>query len=285
MFSIPILINTICKFICIGNKKAAGSLPDCEVLCIIVVRRAFLSSSLQEMSLCTLFSLFQRFQHDKGTKNWLLRPITESNLQLFALVSIWLSSKIHDTTPLSVGALKLFGDEFIKEQHYTKRDLLDAVLKFEIGTSHLAFIMVEELLSQLKVVARVGEHVNFEVCMDVLDLLYEKEATSLLYNSPCFLAASILVVVYVISAPSQRLEFPILPWGKIPKIVHNINITSISENMWFAEFFKTNISLSQHNPVVNYHQPFLVKNYHQHDLNTQVKSGKRICYSQFEVPN
>ncbi|XP_073031051.1 cyclin-J18-like isoform X4 [Primulina eburnea] len=148
--------------------SAAGSLSDCEVLCIIAIRRAFLSSSVQ----------------------------------------------IHDMTPLSVEVLKSFGDDFIKEQHYTKRDLLDAVLKFEIGTSHIAFIMVDELLSQLKVIARVGEHVNFEVCMDVLDLLYEKEATSLLYNSPCFLAASILVVAYVISVPAQKWEFPILPWVK-----------------------------------------------------------------------
>ncbi|XP_073316463.1 cyclin-J18 isoform X2 [Primulina huaijiensis] len=166
------------------------------------------------------YPALSRFEDDKGTKNWLLHPIRESNLQLFALVSIWLSSKIHDMTPLSVEVLKSFGDDFIKEQHYTKRDLLDAemilmqVLKFEIGTSHIAFIMVDELLSQLKVIARVGEHVNFEVCMDVLDLLYEKEATSLLYNSPCFLAASILVVAYVISVPAQKWEFPILPWVK-----------------------------------------------------------------------
>ncbi|XP_073031050.1 cyclin-J18 isoform X3 [Primulina eburnea] len=159
------------------------------------------------------YPALSRFKDD-DTKNWLLHPIRESNLQLFALVSIWLSSKIHDMTPLSVEVLKSFGDDFIKEQHYTKRDLLDAVLKFEIGTSHIAFIMVDELLSQLKVIARVGEHVNFEVCMDVLDLLYEKEATSLLYNSPCFLAASILVVAYVISVPAQKWEFPILPWVK-----------------------------------------------------------------------
>ncbi|XP_075496400.1 cyclin-J18 isoform X2 [Primulina tabacum] len=164
------------------------------------------------------YPALSRFEDDKGTKNWLLRPIRESNLQLFALVSIWLSSKIHDMTPLSVEVLKSFGDDFIKEQHYTKRDLLDAVLKFEIGTSNIAFIMVDELLSQLKVIARVGEHVNFEVCMDVLDLLYEKEATSLLYNSPCFLAASILVVAYVISVPAQKWEFPILPWGEMSYI-------------------------------------------------------------------
>ncbi|KZV45050.1 hypothetical protein F511_10367 [Dorcoceras hygrometricum] len=172
------------------------------------------------------FPVYQRFEgdKDKGTKNWLLHPIRERNLQLFALVSIWLSSKIHDTTPLSVEVLKSLADEYIKEQHYTKRDLLDAVLKFEIGTSHIAFIMVDELLSQLKVIARVGEYVSYEVCMDVLDLLYEKEAISILYNSPCFLAASILaclcissgVVAYVISVSAQRCEFPILPWGKIP---------------------------------------------------------------------
>lgn len=98
-------------------------------------------------------------------------------------------------------------------------------------------------------VARVGEHVNFEACMDIMDLLYEKEETSILFSSPILLAASILarsshfldlrnidlvvfklvclfsflrvlnflqVASYVITVPKQRWEFPVLPWGKCP---------------------------------------------------------------------
>lgn len=41
-------------------------------------------------------------------------------------------------------------------------------------------------------VAKVGELVNFEACMDIMDLLYEKEETSILFSSPVLLAASIL---------------------------------------------------------------------------------------------
>lgn len=86
-------------------------------------------------------------------ESWLLRPLRESNLQLFSLVSIWISSKvgnhnllimgfhcwrrlyvshisclqIHDSQPLSVKSLKLLGDKMIKEQHFTTRDFLEAV--------------------------------------------------------------------------------------------------------------------------------------------------------------
>ncbi|KAH1046959.1 hypothetical protein J1N35_037743 [Gossypium stocksii] len=41
-------------------------------------------------------------------------------------------------------------------------------------------------------VAKVGGLVSFEACMDVMDLLYEKEETSLLFSAPRSLAASIL---------------------------------------------------------------------------------------------
>lgn len=102
---------------------------------------------------------------------------------------------------------------------------------------------------EFRVVAKVGDLVNFEACMDVMDLLYEKEKTSTLYSSPHSLAASVLVfklyfsrsnfldisffllssffirdslcsillqvASYLVTVPRQRLEFPILPWGKI----------------------------------------------------------------------
>lgn len=90
-------------------------------------------------------------------------------------------------------------------------------------------------------VARVGQLVNFEASMDIMDLLYEKEETSPLYYSPRNLAASILacpfafvnskvllllclyfrsildllqVATYVVTVPKQKWEFPVLPWGK-----------------------------------------------------------------------
>ncbi|KAM7463368.1 hypothetical protein LguiA_031489 [Lonicera macranthoides] len=134
--------------------------------------------------------------------HWLLHPMRESNLQLFALVSIWISSKIHDSGPLSVKNLKSLGDKAIKEQHFTTRDFLEAevilmqALDFEIGASNIAFTFLEELLIQLKGVAKVGEHVTFEACMDIMDLLYEKEETSIHYSSPRSLAASILARVF-----------------------------------------------------------------------------------------
>lgn len=107
--------------------------------------------------------------------------------------------------------------------------------------------------------SKVGELVNFEAGMDIMDLLYEKEETTMLYANPRFLAASVLarsitlnfdlfkccakkktllaenqmqlalisvlecdflfvalqVASYVITVPKQKLEFPVLPWGKI----------------------------------------------------------------------
>ncbi|KAF5442920.1 hypothetical protein F2P56_035528 [Juglans regia] len=160
-----------------------------------------------------------RFAQGNDKANWLLQPIRESNLQLFALISIWISSKIHDSCPLPVKCLKFLGDTTIKEQHFTTRDFLEAevvflqVLDFEIGTANNAFVFFEELYIQFKGVAKVGELLNFEACMDIMDLVYEKEETSLLHSSR-LLAASILVASYVITVPKKKWEFPVLPWVK-----------------------------------------------------------------------
>ncbi|GKV27274.1 hypothetical protein SLEP1_g36461 [Rubroshorea leprosula] len=59
--------------------------------------------------------------------NWLLRPMGGGNFQLFALISIWISSKIHDSHPVPLKSLKSLGDMFITEQHFTTRDFLEAV--------------------------------------------------------------------------------------------------------------------------------------------------------------
>ncbi|XP_062109812.1 cyclin-J18 isoform X1 [Humulus lupulus] len=167
---------------------------------------------------------FSRLKEEGGIANWLLQPLRESNLQLFALVSIWISSKIHSSRPLSIKSFKSLGDKVIKEQHFTNRDFLEAevvlmqVLNFEIGAVDIAFIFLEELLHQLREVAKVGDLVNFEACMDIMDLLYEKGEISTEHCSSRSLAASTLVASYVITVPKQRWEFPILPWGKFQRI-------------------------------------------------------------------
>lgn len=114
--------------------------------------------------------------------------------------------------------------------------------------------------------AKLGEVLNFEACIDIMDLLYERDETSVLYSSPRSLAASVLacsffsfltiyipiqviiiwcpcfiffllgirffyllqVASYVITVPKQRQEFPVLPWGKI-LLVNIINSFSSSQ--------------------------------------------------------
>jgi hypothetical protein len=113
---------------------------------------------------------------------------------------------------------------------------------------------------ELRGVAKVGELINFEACMEIMDLLYEKEETSFLYRSPHSLAASILVICtfvnyfhipnimsykllilescdlllqvvsYVMTVPKQKWEFPILAWGKKLNLVSNILFSSLIFN-------------------------------------------------------
>ncbi|KAM3342092.1 cyclin-J18 isoform X1 [Capsicum galapagoense] len=153
-------------------------------------------------------------------KTWLLHPLRESNLQLFALVAIWISSKIHDSPSLSVKSFKSLADNTIKEQHFTAKDFLEAelvliqVLNYEIGTLTIPFRYFEDLVMKLSEVARVGEQLRLEACMDIMDLLYEKGKISSFNCSSIHLAASIVVAAYVITVPLQKSEFPVLLWVK-----------------------------------------------------------------------
>ncbi|KOM46130.1 hypothetical protein LR48_Vigan06g143600, partial [Vigna angularis] len=188
-----------------------------------------------------------------SSSSWLLRPVTQSTLQLFALISLWISTKvpsfvaslfsfatllpffshrtqksihvfmhscmqIHNSRPLSVACFKSLADTSIQEQHFTTRNFLEAevlfmqVLNFEIGTANIAFFFLEDLWVQFKGVAKVGELISIEVCMDIMDLLYEKEEMSVHFRSPKSLAASILVTSYLITVPKQKWEFPVLAW-------------------------------------------------------------------------
>lgn len=54
-------------------------------------------------------------------------------------------------------------------------------------TAYIVFCIFE-----FRGVAKNGELIDFEACMDIMDLLYEKEETSVLYSSPRTLAASTL---------------------------------------------------------------------------------------------
>ncbi|XP_060199394.1 cyclin-J18 [Lycium barbarum] len=159
-------------------------------------------------------------QGNDNAKSWLLQPLRESNLQLFGLAAIWISNKIHDSPRLSVKSFKSLADVTIKDQHFTTKDFLEAelvfmqVLKFEIGTSSIAFRFFEDLLTKLSEVARVGEQLSLEACMDIMDLLYEKGEISFLNCSSHHLAASIVVAAYVITVPVQKSEFPIVLWVK-----------------------------------------------------------------------
>ncbi|KAL5707351.1 hypothetical protein ACHQM5_025409 [Ranunculus cassubicifolius] len=140
--------------------------------------------------------------------NWLLQhPFRESNIQLFALISIWISTKT-------------LGDELINDQHFTTRDYVQAevifmqAIRFEIGAFNTAFFFLQDYVLHFRQLAKVGDLLNFDACMDVIDLLYETDVISAGSHSPSFLAAAVLVVAYIITVPKQQWEFPILPWVK-----------------------------------------------------------------------
>ncbi|XP_066354415.1 cyclin-J18-like isoform X1 [Miscanthus floridulus] len=180
---------------CLGERRFSSLAPGC----------------CRKMGFCGARS-------GRVVRSWLLEPLRDSNLELFALVAVWIASKIHDRRPMSVKSLKALGDRIIADQHFMCRDFATAELVFlevvdhNIGSSSIAFIYLEELLIHFREISKLGELLDLEVCMEILDILYETEDTSLLFNSPCSLAASTLVAAYAISVPKQTWEFPILPW-------------------------------------------------------------------------
>ncbi|VAH88602.1 unnamed protein product [Triticum turgidum subsp. durum] len=151
-------------------------------------------------------------------RSWLIEPLRDSNLELFVLVAVWIASKIHEMRPLSVKSLKALSDRIIADQHFTCRDFADAelvfmeVVDYNVGCSNIAFIYLEQLLIQFREISKLGDLLSMDVCMEILDVLYETEDTSWLFDFPCPLAASTLVTAYVMSVPKQTWEFPILPW-------------------------------------------------------------------------
>ncbi|TQD89601.1 hypothetical protein C1H46_024847 [Malus baccata] len=78
---------------------------------------------------------------------------------------------------------------------------------FEIGVNNIAFGHFEELLPQFKGVAKVGEVVNFEAGMDIIDILYENRRHRC--STPIL---ALLLLLHIITVPKQMLEFSVLPW-------------------------------------------------------------------------
>ncbi|KAF0913420.1 hypothetical protein E2562_022206 [Oryza meyeriana var. granulata] len=69
----------------------------------------------------------------RAVSSWLLEPLRDSNLELFALVAVWIASKIDELKPLSVKSLKALGDRIIADQHFTCRDFANAVTAYVIS--------------------------------------------------------------------------------------------------------------------------------------------------------
>ncbi|KAF8117500.1 hypothetical protein N665_0009s0027 [Sinapis alba] len=83
-------------------------------------------------------------QKKKKAEHWLLQPLTESNLQLFVLISIWISCKMHCSRGLSVQSLKSLGDKMITEQLFTVRDFMEAELVFlKVTIVHLGMLFTQ----------------------------------------------------------------------------------------------------------------------------------------------
>ncbi|XP_010692840.1 cyclin-J18 [Beta vulgaris subsp. vulgaris] len=179
-------------------------------------------SPIVKYSALSLFALrFISSLSSSRHNHWLLKkPLNFPHLQLFSLISLWIASKTYDSPPLSLKSLKSIGDQFIKDQHFTKTDYLDAEivflrsLNFEVGTmKNSTFLVLQELMMKLKEVAKVGEMVSFEACCDVMDLIYESDDISRMFvESPVYLAAGVLVAVYSMTVPKQRCEFPVVGW-------------------------------------------------------------------------
>lgn len=93
------------------------------------------------------------------------------------------------------------------------------VLDFEIGTSRIGYVFVEDLIVRFKEIARVGECLSENVVTDVLDLMYEDERLGGVVMSglsPVLVAGAVLVVSYVVSVERKGAseEFPVLAWVK-----------------------------------------------------------------------
>ncbi|KAJ4829108.1 hypothetical protein Tsubulata_032890, partial [Turnera subulata] len=128
------------------------------------------------------FGIGIQFLGTEKKETWRMEEILRPKLVEFLIHS---AHQLQITPIVKYTALSLFADRFLPS-------LPRKALDYEIGAGNIAFVFLQDLLFQLKAIANVGELVNFEACMDIMDLLYEKEDTSLLYASPLSLAASTL---------------------------------------------------------------------------------------------
>ncbi|VAI07892.1 unnamed protein product [Triticum turgidum subsp. durum] len=75
------------------------------------------------------------------------------------------------------------------------------VVDYNVGCSNIAFIYLEELLIQFREISKLGDLLSMDVCMEILDVLYETEDTSWLFDFPCPLAALTLVCSLNVAFP------------------------------------------------------------------------------------
>ncbi|KAF3338508.1 cyclin-J18-like protein [Carex littledalei] len=67
------------------------------------------------------------------------------------------------------------------------------VMGYDIGTSKIAFLFLEDLFLQLRELSKLGEAIEMETCMEIMDLLYEEDTTYPLFTTSSHsLAAAIL---------------------------------------------------------------------------------------------
>ncbi|KAH9299743.1 hypothetical protein KI387_031425, partial [Taxus chinensis] len=169
---------------------------------------------------------FLRALQSRATKKFRGRPLfdpsKESNLQLFALVSLWIASKIHETRPIFVGSLKSVADKHITDQHFTTRDFIDAELEFmkaidfNLGSQSILFLRLEDLLIQFRNTAVAAKDLKPSVCLDILDIMYESEDLQAAFLSTDNVSpAAILAMAYILTVPTGWSEFPLVPWIKI----------------------------------------------------------------------
>ncbi|KAI7991431.1 Serine/threonine-protein phosphatase 2A 65 kDa regulatory subunit A beta isoform [Camellia lanceoleosa] len=71
-----------------------------------------------------------------------------------------------------------------------------AIVRLEFRSPSLILMGHNYILYEFRGIATVGKLVNFEACTDIMDLLYEKDHTSALHNSPKYLAALMLACAF-----------------------------------------------------------------------------------------
>ncbi|CAM6084310.1 unnamed protein product [Calypogeia fissa] len=149
-----------------------------------------------------------------------LYPLQACNLQILALVSFWIASKIHETKAVSLEQLRKLASSLIADQHFTKNDFIEAEIilmkgiKFDLTTGPQIFYAMDDLLVKFRKTARVGRFVKLQTCVTIIDLLYDFDPKELNLKDISIdeISSAILAVAYVLSVPIEKCNFPLLSW-------------------------------------------------------------------------